>query len=269
MTAADYAALLDYLQRPPTICLVVDSPGCPALISLEEDPRPEDPRSLLAVMRGEAGWGGCSPTVLARCLYLACCEMLPAIEFAVPADSSARATLELTRAWLLGTTPGSVLLLAMANRMVEADIPLPNELSAPALICALLPRIFLGGHYVWRPTGQRITSGPWAPRFARLVPVHDVQTAEIVWADLPAVPEPVEPVVEAIPVAHVAAEHRCRHCAGGMSITADGVSHHLHELGGVDHDRDADHVAVAEVEPDSQPTPRRRRKPRRKSAATK
>lgn len=40
----------------------------------------------------------------------------------------------------------------------------------------------------------------------------------------------------------------CRECGNPMMVGDDGVSHHLSDDGWVDHDLDADHVAIAEVE---------------------
>lgn len=43
----------------------------------------------------------------------------------------------------------------------------------------------------------------------------------------------------------------CRECAAPMFIQSDGVSHHVGDAAdGIDHDADADHVAVADPEPD-------------------
>jgi hypothetical protein len=42
----------------------------------------------------------------------------------------------------------------------------------------------------------------------------------------------------------------CRECGQEMEIVEGGISHHLTAAGDVDHDRDADHVAVADLEDD-------------------
>lgn len=60
--------------------------------------------------------------------------------------------------------------------------------------------------------------------------------------------------LQAILVAAAAKENTmlCRECGEPMFIEEDGVSHHEGRgLDGIDYDRDADHIAVTEVEPET------------------